>query len=76
MFTGIVRERGKVSSFDDGRLVVESGLEAEIGDSVSVDGICLTVVEAEDGTPVGTSVVDIARATRTTIADASVPIEA
>ncbi|HEX6662905.1 MAG TPA: riboflavin synthase [Gaiellaceae bacterium] len=49
MFTGIVRERARVSSFDDGRLVVESGLEAEIGDSVSVDGVCLTVVDAEDG---------------------------
>jgi riboflavin synthase len=49
VFTGIVRERARVSSFDDGRLVVESGLEAEIGDSVAVDGVCLTVVGAEDG---------------------------
>jgi riboflavin synthase len=49
VFTGIVRERARVSSFLDGRLVVESGLEAEIGDSVAVDGVCLTVVEAEDG---------------------------
>jgi riboflavin synthase len=49
MFTGIVRERGKVVSFDDGRLVVESELEPAIGDSVSVDGVCLTVVEAGDG---------------------------
>jgi riboflavin synthase len=49
MFTGIVRERGKVVSFEDGRLVVESGLEPAIGDSISVDGVCLTVVEAADG---------------------------
>ena len=45
MFTGIVRERGRVSSYERGRLVVESGLTAEIGDSVAVDGVCLTVVE-------------------------------
>ena len=49
MFTGIVRERARVASFDGGRLVVESGFEAGIGDSVSVDGVCLTVVEASDG---------------------------
>ena len=49
MFTGIVRERGRVASFDGGRLVVESGFAAEIGDSVAVDGICLTVVGANDG---------------------------
>ncbi|MDQ2984176.1 MAG: riboflavin synthase [Actinomycetota bacterium] len=49
MFTGIVRERGKVASFEDGRLVVESTLEPAIGDSVAVDGVCLTVVEAQNG---------------------------
>jgi riboflavin synthase len=49
MFTGIVRERGRVASFDDGRLVVESRLEPEQGDSVSVDGICLTVAERRNG---------------------------
>ena len=50
MFTGIVRERGRVASFDDGRLVVESTLRPEIGDSIAVDGVCLTVVEASGGT--------------------------
>jgi riboflavin synthase len=49
VFTGIVRERGRVVSFEDGRLVVESTLEPETGDSISVDGICLTVVERETG---------------------------
>jgi riboflavin synthase len=43
MFTGIVQERARVASFDAGRLVVETGLEAELGDSVAVDGVCLTV---------------------------------
>jgi len=50
VFTGIVRERGRVASFVDGRLVVESTLDPAIGDSVSVDGVCLTVVEANGGT--------------------------
>ena len=36
-------------SFEDGRLVVESGVRAGIGDSVAVDGVCLTVVDAPDG---------------------------
>jgi riboflavin synthase len=49
VFTGIVQERGRVASFDDGRLVVESGIRAEIGESVAVNGVCLTVVEAPDG---------------------------
>ena len=49
MFTGIVHERGRITSFADGRLVVESNLRAEIGDSVAVDGACLTVVAAQNG---------------------------
>jgi riboflavin synthase len=49
MFTGIVRERGRVASFEDGRLVVECRTEAAVGDSVAVDGVCLTVVDARDG---------------------------
>ena len=51
MFTGIVQERGRVSSFEDGRLVVESGIRAGVGDSVAVDGVCLTVTRNDDGKP-------------------------
>ena len=36
-------------SSDGSRLVVASSLEAGVGDSVAVDGICLTVVEAQNG---------------------------
>ena len=50
MFTGTVQERGRVASFDGGRLIIESRIEAEVGDSVSVDGVCLTVTDAQDGT--------------------------
>jgi riboflavin synthase len=49
VFTGIVQERGRILSFEDGRLVVESGVRASVGDSVAVDGVCLTVVEAPGG---------------------------
>jgi riboflavin synthase len=49
MFTGIVREVGTVASFDGSRLVVESGTEAGIGDSVSIAGVCLTVTGREGG---------------------------
>ena len=47
MFTGLVREVGTVASFDRGRLVVESSLAAAIGDSVSIAGCCLTVVDGD-----------------------------
>ena len=50
MFTGIVRERGRVAAFDGSRLVVAADTEAAIGDSVAVSGVCLTVVARTDGT--------------------------
>jgi riboflavin synthase len=49
VFTGIVRERAKVASFERGRLVVESSLDPTVGDSVAVDGVCLTVAERTNG---------------------------
>jgi len=49
VFTGIVYERGRVASFEAGRLVVETSVGAEVGDSISLDGVCLTVVDARDG---------------------------
>jgi riboflavin synthase len=55
MFTGIVREKGRVVTAerrDDAlRLVVAAGVAAaeEIGASVAIDGVCLTVVERSDG---------------------------
>ena len=49
MFTGLVREVGNVVSFEDGRLVVEATAEAALGDSVAIDGVCLTVVENGGG---------------------------
>jgi riboflavin synthase len=49
MFTGIVREVGTVARFDGSRLVVETGTEAELGDSVAIAGVCLTVAARENG---------------------------
>jgi riboflavin synthase len=52
VFTGIVEERGRVRSTDGARLEVEcrsvSG-DAVVGGSVSVNGVCLTVVDRDDG---------------------------
>ncbi len=48
MFTGLVREVGEVVSFDDGRLTIRAPRTAEgakLGDSIAIDGVCLTVVE-------------------------------
>jgi riboflavin synthase len=56
MFTGIVRERGRVASLDGGndgvRLRVEAPATARglaAGDSVSVSGCCLTATSVTDG---------------------------
>jgi len=49
MFTGLVRERGRVLCVQQGRLVVETSIDAAIGDSISIDGACLTVVDSEPG---------------------------
>jgi riboflavin synthase len=50
VFTGLVREVGAVESYEGGRLVVRCATPAAIGDSVSLDGVCLTVVAADGGT--------------------------
>jgi riboflavin synthase len=52
MFTGIVEELGRVRSLDGGRLAVDCSTvsgDAEIGASISVSGVCLTVVDRDDG---------------------------
>ncbi len=56
MFTGIVRERGRVAGVDGGaggvRLRIEAPQTAPavaVGDSVAVGGVCLTVVEVREG---------------------------
>jgi riboflavin synthase len=52
VFTGIVQEVARVASLDGGRIVVDAPRTAaatRIGDSVAIDGICLTAISVEDG---------------------------
>jgi riboflavin synthase len=52
VFTGIVQEVARVVSLEDGRLEVDAprtAATARIGDSVAIDGVCLTAVSVEDG---------------------------
>jgi len=52
MFTGIVEELGTVNARDGGRFTFEAATVLEdlkIGDSVAVNGCCLTVVEIGEG---------------------------
>jgi riboflavin synthase len=49
MFTGLIAGRGTVRSLRDGRLEIEASLAAELaaGDSVAVNGVCLTAVDPD-----------------------------
>ncbi len=52
MFTGIVEELGRVRRRDGGRLVLEAPLvseDARVGDSIAVNGCCLTVTATGEG---------------------------
>jgi riboflavin synthase len=47
MFTGLVADKGTVRAIHDGRLEIETALGAHLasGDSVAVNGVCLTAVD-------------------------------
>ncbi len=49
VFTGLVAGKGTVRTLRDGRLEVETPLAAELssGDSVAVNGVCLTAVQPD-----------------------------
>ena len=49
MFTGLVQQTGTVASLRDGRLEVTAPLELSDGDSVAVNGVCLTAAAVRDG---------------------------
>ncbi len=44
MFTGLIRQEAKVLSFSQNLLTLEADYHPKIGDSIAVNGICLTVV--------------------------------
>ena len=52
MFTGLVAGKGVVRALSGGRLEVETELAGELapGDSIAVNGVCLTAVERSNGT--------------------------
>lgn len=52
MFTGIVEEMGRVREWRGDTLVIEAQVALEgtrVGDSIAVNGVCITVVAMEDG---------------------------
>ncbi|WP_198305936.1 riboflavin synthase [Arcobacter vandammei] len=50
MFTGLIREMAKVSSFSNNILTLKANYTPKIGDSIAVNGACLTVVKISNGT--------------------------
>jgi riboflavin synthase len=49
MFTGLVQGTARVASLDAGRLRLEAPLDVAEGDSVAVNGVCLTATAVGDG---------------------------
>ena len=45
MFNGLIRELAKVKSFSDNTLTLKSNYIPKIGDSVAINGVCLTAVK-------------------------------
>ena len=51
MFTGLVADKGVVRGLAHGRVEVETALAGELrpGDSIAVNGVCLTATERDNG---------------------------
>jgi len=47
MFTGLIREMGSVKSFSGNRLSLHAKHKAKLGDSIAINGTCLSVVSLE-----------------------------
>ena len=47
MFSGIIHHIGQIVSIEGARLVLKTDIKAELGDSIAVSGVCLTVVEID-----------------------------
>lgn len=50
MFTGLIREMAKVVSFQNNYLTLKAKYAPKIGDSIAINGACLTVVRIATGT--------------------------
>ncbi|BAF71165.1 riboflavin synthase [Sulfurovum sp. NBC37-1] len=45
MFTGLIREIATVKSYKNNVLTIQSKHKAKVGDSIAVNGVCLTVIK-------------------------------
>lgn len=45
MFTGLIREIATVKSYQNNILTIQSKHKAKLGDSIAINGVCLTVIE-------------------------------
>ena len=50
MFTGLIREMAKVVSFQNNFLTLKAQYTPKIGDSIAINGACLTVVKFDKNT--------------------------
>jgi len=50
MFTGLIREMAEVVNFSDNILTVKADYQPKIGDSIAINGACLTVVAIDGNT--------------------------
>jgi riboflavin synthase len=48
MFTGLIREMAEVKNLSQGILTVQAKYQPKIGDSIAINGACLTVVQIDD----------------------------
>jgi len=45
VFNGLIRELGKIKSFSNNKLRILSKYKPEIGDSIAINGVCLTATK-------------------------------
>lgn len=45
MFTGLIREIATVKSYSNNILTISSNYKAKLGDSIAINGVCLTVIK-------------------------------
>lgn len=48
MFTGLIREIATVKSYRNNILTIQSKYKAKLGDSIAVNGVCLTVIRVHN----------------------------
>jgi len=50
MFTGLIREMAKVTSFANNILTLKADYSPSVGDSIAINGACLTAIKIDNGT--------------------------